>query len=178
MAEVSTSAPFDFSPALVLLERTHTLLADLFPHEGLRAIGGSRVFVGSPVLPLVRNCFRDVLAELARSGPAPQAAAVVPLLAEAVRLLERIEKRAPHSDERSINNAAMLLYLASGLSWNFLRRSLAGPAPHSPDYVNVEPVSALLALCGRQAAADQGTRLEGSLYEVRGEIGMALRRSW
>ena len=111
-------------------------------------------------------------------APPAEAAAVVSLLTEAVRLVGRMEKARAPSNEGAVNGAAMLLYLASGLSWNFLRRCLTGSAPHNPDYVNVEPVPALLALCGRKPAAEQGTKLEELLREVSGEIRIALRGAW
>jgi hypothetical protein len=167
------------SQALTLLERAHTILSDMFPHEGLRAIGGSRRFIGSPVLPLVRGCFGDVLAELVRLGPPQEAAFVVPLLTEAVRLVGRMERETSSGDEQAVNNAATLLYLASGLSWNYLRRVSARPAPHNTDYVRVESVPVLLGLCGRQAADEHSTKQEDLLGEIGAEIGRALRRrSW
>lgn len=129
-----------------LIERCHTILADLFPHEGLLAIGGSRVFVRTNLFVVLKKCIGDIRGSLAKTDPA----GIVALFwNRAADLVDKMEKKNTEENSNDINEAARLLYFGSGLTWNFLRQQVPGDISHNANYVRVETVRELLARCGQ-----------------------------
>jgi hypothetical protein len=138
-----------------LVERCHIGLTDLFPHEVTKALGGTRTILRTPLLGALKLCIQDVRQELMNLPDADARNELASLWTEAANLLARMEKERDRSDaDARIDNAATLLYLASGTTWNYLRELAPGESSHNPQYVTVEPILPLLKRCGRENAAE------------------------
>lgn len=138
------------------VERCHTLLADFFPHAGMLELGGSKSLLGTRLMPVLQDCAIRVRDALLRLDESPPDARIVKLhLLEVwlsmIGLLERLSKSNSKHEAAEVNNAARLLYLASGTSWNYLRGLAPGEPPHNPQYIRVEPMLPLLKRCGRES---------------------------
>jgi hypothetical protein len=138
--------------AFDLIERCHTALADIFPHQGTKAIGGSRIFIGTSVFPVLERCFRGIRDQVQKWGRVETRDQIDTLLAAAEALVTRLEREGRHGNAEQIDEATILLYLANGTMWNYLRVFAVGEPPHNPQYVRVEPMEPLLKRCGRESA--------------------------
>lgn len=142
-------------PLFDSLERCQTILSDAFPHEGLKAIGGSRIFLRDPFLATLKKCVKGVAGELKAASLGEAVSDVSALWAEVAELLRRIERQdlsKKSADE--INKAITLMYLANGATWNYLRGVLMEEPSHNPQYVRIEPLLPLLKRCGWEDKAD------------------------
>jgi hypothetical protein len=130
-----------------LIERLHTILSDIFPHEGLKQIGGSKIFIGSTVFPLVRETVETIKHQIGETPHLSGRETLMILLHEAVQLTLRIEQKGRDADPEAINIAAKLLYFVSGTIWNLVSSQYSKIPPHDENYVRVEPLVPLLAKC-------------------------------
>jgi hypothetical protein len=154
------------------LERCHTVLADAFPHEGLKAIGGSRVFLRDPLMAILKKCANAIAKEPAVSEIGSDASA---LWVEVAELLTRIERQDLNKKiEDEVNHAAILLYLANGITWNCLRESVVDEPPHNPQYVRIEPLLPLLKRCGWKNEAE-GITSKQIVQQLQAELKTCLR---
>lgn len=142
--------------AFDLIERCHTALADIFPHEGTKAVGGSRIFIGTALLPVLKSCFSSIRDQLREWGGVDAWDQIDALLVSAGALVTRLEREGREGNAEQIDEAAMLLYLANGTIWNYLRGFVADEPPHNPQYVRVEPMGPLLKRCGREIGKGDG----------------------
>ncbi len=156
------------------LERCHTGLADLFPHEGTRAIGGSSIFIGTALFPALKSCFKSIRGELRKWTNLEARKELEPLLAAAEELLLRMEK-GRKQDAELINKAAMLLYLANGTLWNYLRGFVHYEPPHDARYVRVEPMGPLLRRCGRETDREDRVDPKQVVQQICAELDACLR---
>jgi hypothetical protein len=130
-----------FNQIFNLLERCHTILADVFPHEGLRKVGGSQIFLREPLLGILNKCVKEIVKELRNPIIGSVQNDLGSLWSEVVELLSRIENQNLNNKSADeINNAAILLYLASGATWNLLRALAAEEPLHNQQYVRIEPL--------------------------------------
>src|ERR1043166_1612170 len=146
------SSPMDLEilkPALELLERCHTALSDVFPHEGTRAIGGSRIFIGTALFPVLKDGIRNIRKHLKKWTNFEARNEIDPILAAAGDLLIRIGRQGRQGDAQRIDKSVRLLYLANGTIWNYLCGFAVDAPPHNPQYVRIEPMKVLLKRCGR-----------------------------
>jgi hypothetical protein len=129
------------------VERCHTILNDLFPHEGTRAVGGSRIFIGTPLFAVLKSCIRDIRKHLQKCGHFQLQNELILLWSGAEDLVVRIEQEGRHGDMEQINGAAIILYLACGTTWNVLQLQTNKVPPHNKNYVRVEPMAQLFIRC-------------------------------
>lgn len=131
-----------------LVERCHTGLGNAFPHEGLEKIGGSRIFMRGNMLPILRECFDNILVELHKTAVGIEWLYLIQLRIEMGALLLRVEKRNQPKYEKEISLATRFLYLANGLTWHRMCQIVDQIPPHNPQYDRVEPILPLLLRCG------------------------------
>ncbi|MEI6074621.1 MAG: hypothetical protein WCS94_03550 [Verrucomicrobiota bacterium] len=157
------------------LERCHTVLADAFPHEGLKAIGGSRVFLRDPLMTILKKCANAIAKELKDPAVGEVESDASALWVEFAELLTRIEwQDLKIKSEDEVNHAATLLYLANGVTWNCLRESVVDEPPHNPQYVRIEPLLPLLKRCGRKNEAE-GITSKQIVQQLQAELKTCLR---
>lgn len=150
------------------LERCHTVLADIFPHEGLRRIGGSHVFFRGPLLITLKECIEQILGKLKKLNSEEIRCELIELWIEIGKLVLRIQQ-AGHSEDSAdrINEAAILLYLANGVTWNLLREIQMHELPHNPQYVKIEELNPLLRRCGWRFGGDVTTKEVIGLLQIQ-----------
>jgi len=158
------------------LERCHTIMADAFPHEGLKAIGGSRIFLRDPLMEVLKKCVKEVMTELRQPAVDKVRNEVATLWAEVAGLLTRIEGQDLNKKKADeINKAATLLYLANGITWNCLREFASGEPPHNTQYVRVEPMLPLLKRCGWQSEDGKNIAINQIVQRLQAELRACLR---
>ena len=141
------------------LERCHTAMGDFFPHAGLLEVGGSKALLSMSIMPVLQDCttrVRESLLCLHESPPEMGSAKLqmLDLWSSVIGLLKRLRRVGSEREAAEVNEAATLLYLACGTSWNYLCGLAPGEPPHNPQYVTVEPMLPLLKRCGRKSRAE------------------------
>jgi len=172
---VNTASAEELKAAFDLVERYHTGLTDFFPHEGVKTIGGSRMFISGPFFVVLKECVSDLRSALRKWSDVEARNVLDLLLAEAVDLLVRIEKEGRQGDPQRIDEAATLLYLANGTAWNYLREFATDEPPHNPQYVRVEPMLPLLKRCGRESNVESNADPRQLTQRLRVELSACLR---
>ena len=137
------------------LERCHTAMGDFFPHIGLLEVGGSKALLSMRIMPVLQNCAFRVQESLSNWMNCPpdleiEKQQMIELWSSVADLLERLIKTGNRHDAVEINEAATLLYLVSGASWNYWQELLSVEPPHNLQYLRVEPTIQLLKHCGRE----------------------------
>ena len=158
-----------------MVERCHTILADIFPHEGTKKIGGSRVFIRVPLLVVLKDSVKAIRNELGNWADVEARNDIALLWAEVVELLARLEKEGCDGNAQKIDEAVTLLYLASGATWNYLRAFTTDEPPHNPQYVRVEPMLPLLKRCGHESKIESGIEPKQLVERLRTELNVCLR---
>ena len=154
-------------PLLNLVERCHTILADAFPHEGTKAIGGSRMFLRGPLMITLKDCVMEIIKEMRDQAVIEGSSNLVVVWVEVTKLLVRIEDQSIKRKTEEIDKAAILLYLVNGTTWNYLCGQVTAEPPHNPQYVRIESMSQLLKRCGwcyKNEKDNDPTRLVQRLY--------------
>lgn len=137
------------------VEHCHIGLTDLFPHEITKALGGTRTILRISLLGAFKPCIQDGRQELMNLPDADARNELTALWSEVANLLARMEKVSRRSDANPrIDNAATLLYLASGTTGNYLRTLAPSESSHNPEHVSVEPMLPLLKRCGCASTAE------------------------
>ena len=160
---------------LILIERCHTVLADLFPHEGAKVVGGSRNFIGTGLFVVLKKCIKDIQGELRKCSNSKSLNDIISLWNEIENLVIRIEKRGRHGNEELINDSAILLYFACGVSWNLLCEKSVDSPPHDNKYVRVEPIAPLMKICGREITNQMPVDLQILVGQILTEMKAYLR---
>ncbi len=161
---------------LELMERFHTILADLFPHHGLKAVGGSRILIGTALFPVAKDCVEKIRNEVESSPDANTRMSLTPLFTEAAELIGRIEREGRTGNEEKINEAATLLYLVSGVAWNYVAHELGTSPSRDPNHVRVEPLGPLFNRCGRRMNVLDSVELQPLLGQLTAEMKTCLRK--
>jgi hypothetical protein len=167
--------PTELRQILLSIEACHQHLTDIFPHEGLKAGGGSRLFLGGALSPVLQKCFDEIRVALHRLSGLQAREDLESLWKEGGRLFARVEKEGRNGNAARIDEAVTLLFLISGTTWNLLSLELGVPPPHDERCSKVEPMSVLLKRCNRQ---EEGIDLNVFSKKLRDEAVVSLRRPW
>ena len=160
---------------LLSIEICHQHLTNIFPHEGVKAGGGSRMFLGGALSPVLQKRIDEITAALHRLAGKGD---LESLWKEAGRLFARVEKEGREGNATRIDEANMLLFVISGTSWNVLSLELGEPPPHDERCSKVEPMSVLLKRCNRQEKMDESFDLNAFPKKLRDEAVACLKKPW
>ena len=138
-----------YNDVLTLIQRVHTAFGDMYPHAGLVHVGGSRKFIRKPFLDQLKKVITNIRSILDLCDLSEYNLKVSNLWSEISALLTRLELNSTNMDDNEINSAAVTLYFASGIAWNYIvKKSQVTPVPDDK-YLQIEPVPILLKMYNR-----------------------------
>ena len=153
----------------------HQHLLDLFPHEGLKRNGGSKIFLGGKLSVVIESRLDELIASI-QFVKIGEYDFCLNLLRSAKTLFRKIDSARDQASPEQINDSIVLIFLISGTVWNFIALEFPNMLAFDDRCYKVDPMIYLQKRCLRKEIVGTKSEFEEFIKKLGREVDEHLRR--